>query len=1203
MLRNLKQFNLPELEEKVLKFWKENKIFDKALKLRQGAEKFRFFEGPPTANGRPGIHHVLSRALKDIILRYKTMRGYFVRRQAGWDTHGLPVEIETENTLGLKQKQDIEKFGIAEFNEKAKALVWKYLDEWERLTDRIGFWLDMKNPYITYANNYIESLWWIFSQIAKRKLLTRSFKVVPWCPRCQTPLSSHELGQPGAYQKVKDPSVYIKFELLKPSFSASRRIRTGGSAGKRANKEYLLVWTTTPWTLPSNVAIAVNPQLTYTKYKVGNEYLWSYNPPPVENFEVIEKISGKKLIGLGYKPLFNVKGPWLKNKNFFKVFGADFVETAEGTGLVHIAPAFGEDDMNLIREALKVKNYKLKANDIPITINEQGIVQKACLPAGRDLPGAGKFAKEADKDILRDLLSRKLLLHHDAIEHDYPFCWRCASPLLYFARFSWFIEMSKLRGELLKNNEKINWIPFHVKDGRFGEWLREVKDWAISRDRYWGTPLPIWQCQKCQAEKAIGSLEDLNKWRYSGNKFWILRHGEADHNLKELIAAGPENGKAISNLTRLGIQQIEQAAKDLLKQLGKEKLHLIVTSPYLRTKTVAKIVAKATKTKIAVDKRFEEINTGIFNNRPILEHRKFFDKPLEQFTKTPPGGENLIDVKKRMLGGLLELDSKYDGKNILIVSHGDPLWVLEGAVKNFSNEEILKMNYIKPGELRRLDLNNWPYNLLTASLDLHRPYIDKIYLKCPECKGKMVRVKEVADVWFDSGAMPFAQFHYPFSCEAKSPCLPAGRQKPKAKSLEDCIDFPADYIAEAVDQTRGWFYVLLAVSTALELGVPYLNVICHGLVLDKNGQKMSKSKGNVVDPWAMVKKYGADIVRWYFYTVNPPGESKWFDEADLGKMLRKFIMLIYNSFVFLDTYGVKESRMKNEELKNVLDKWILARLNQTIQEVTSYLEKYDVGGAGKAIEVFSDDLSRWYIRRSRRRFQKPQSQGDLEIASAVLNHSLFQLSKLMAPFTPFFGEALYKSLQASSFRHQESVHLEDWPEAKKDFIDAELLEKMEEVRRLASLVLALRAEKGIKVRQPLNLLAIKNQKLNAKDNELLEILKDEVNVKEIKFNSGLKEEINLDIVITPELKQEGLVREFIRLVQGLRQDAGYIPKDIVVVMVETGVELGRVLETNADFIKKEVGAKTLELRKSAKFDAELNSQLDDQPIWVGLRKI
>lgn len=1179
MLKGLKQFNLPEVEEKVLKFWKENRIFEKTTKLREGAEPFRFFEGPPTANGRPGIHHILSRAFKDVVLRYKTMRGYLVKRKAGWDTHGLPVEIEVEKELGFKSKQDIERFGIAEFNEKAKVSVWKYKDEWEKLTERIGLWLDLKNPYITYKTEYIESLWWVFQKISKRGLLKKSFKVVHYCPRCQTPLSSHEMGQPGVYKTVKDPSIFVKFELaLKRK---SRNI-----------KEYLLIWTTTPWTLPANVAVAVNPKLVYTKYKIDNEYLWSYNPPPIEHndkrhIEVVEKVSGKKLMGLNYKPLFRIDGPWLSNRKFFKVYGADFIKTDEGTGLVHIAPAFGEDDLNLIK-----KHERDLVGKIPITIDDQGIVQK-------NAPGAGKFAKEADRDIVSFLEKNGLLFKAGLVEHEYPFCWRCGKAILYFARYSWFIEMSKLQKELIQNNQKINWVPEHIKEGRFGEWLREVKDWAISRNRYWGTPLPIWECEKEGHLEVVGSLEDLDKTRFSQNRFFLLRHGEAEHNVKNIIASGQEQGAQISKLTSKGFQQAERAAKNLIRKLKGQKLDFIFVSPYLRTRQTAEIVAGLTKAKIVVDERLSELNTGIFNWRPVKEYKALFGGFLEKFNKAPSGGENLNDVKKRMFRALLDINASYENKNILIVSHGDPLWVLEGAMRGLSNEEILKLSYPDTdGAVQEAILHNWPYNL-DGEADLHRPYIDFIYLRCRKCGGRMTRVKEVADVWFDSGAMPFAQEHYPFQCGKKSLRL-------NLENLRKCVDFPADYITEGLDQTRGWFYTLLAVSTALGLKIPpYLNVITLGLVLDKRGQKMSKSKGNAVDPWETMRKYGADAVRWYFYTVNPAGEPKRFDEADLAKMLRKFIMIIYNSFVFWNIYAIKTSFQAVDSClsESVLDSWILARLNQSIAITTANLEKYDIGEAGKAVEIFVDDLSRWYIRRSRERLQNLDGGEDSINASRTLYYCLLELSKLIAPFTPFFAESLYKSLAGINNEARESVHLEDWPRADEDKVDYTLLEKMEETRRLASLVLALRAEKGIKVRQPLRLLEIKSRKLDREDKELLDILKDEVNVKEVGWNFELENEVALDTVITSELKEEGLLRELTRMVQGLRHDANYVPKDRIILMLEGSGIIGHIINRNVEFLKKEVGAKSIELKKSDKFDTELESKLDDQPIWIGVRKI
>lgn len=1165
MLKNLKNFNLPEIEEKVLKFWQENKIFEKSLENRRGQKPFRFYEGPPYANGRPGIHHVLARVFKDVVLRYKSMRGYFVPRRAGWDTHGLPIELATEKELGIKSKNEIEKFGIGLFNQKAKASVWKYKPEWEQLTERIGYWLDLKNAYITYENNYLESVWWIFKKIFDKGFLKQSYKVVPYCPRCQTPLSSHELGQPGVYKKTKDPSLYVKFKIQNL---------------KSKINEYLLVWTTTPWTLPANVAVAVNPRLTYTKYKINSDYYWSYSTPPFkegEKVEPVEKISGKKLIGLKYEPLYKTSNFKLPTFSY-QVYGADFVSTEEGTGLVHIAPAFGEDDFNLMKDRMAIK-------DIPVTVDEKGKVKNG-------FPGAGKFVKEADKDIIADLTKKNKIYASSVIEHEYPFCWRCGTALIYFSRLSWFIEMSRLREKLLSANKKINWIPAYLKEGRFGEWIKEAKDWAVSRERYWGAPLPIWKCDKGHFE-AAGSLTELNEKRWNKNRFFIARHGEAEHNLKNVIASGPEREGRISRLTEKGKKQAKNAGQKLKQK--KIKIDFIYSSPYARTKETAEILAREVglnKNKIFFDERLAELNCGVFNWRPDKEHKKFFESPIEKFMKKPAGGENLNGVKTRMFEAVASYNEKYNEKNILIVGHGDPLWVLEGAVRHLSNENILKLSYPAFAEPREIPFDNWPY-AEAGEVDLHRPYIDRVYLRCRECGEKMARIPEVADVWFDSGAMPFASIHYPF----------------ENKALIDRKEFfPADFISEGIDQTRGWFYTLLAVSTLLGKGAPYFNVISLGLVLDKNSQKMSKSKGNVVEPWEVLQKYGADAVRWYFYTINQPAEPKRFDEAELLKIQRQFIALLYNSYVFFQQYGkiIPNSKLSTPNF-NILDKWILARLHEAVALTTEKFEQYDIGGAAKAVSEFVEDLSRWYIRRSRRRFQRPESKEDFEAASAALGFVLKEISKLAAPFVPFFSEALYKSFVAPNAKGQmPSVHLEDWPVADKKFIDKELLRQMAEIRQFASLALAKRAEAGIRVRQPLASFKIKRKTENEewKDREeLLKILSDEINVKKIIFDSEIKDVIELDINITPELKAEGILRETVRIVQDLRQDAGLKQKDRIVLMIEAPEALAKILFGGEKLLKRDTGSKIIEFKKSGKFSAEINSRIDDWSIRLGIRKV
>lgn len=1166
MLKPGEDFKLPEVEKKVLEYWKGQDIFKKSLAKRKKGKTFVFYEGPPTANGRPGIHHILARAFKDIILRYKTMRGFYVPRRAGWDTHGLPVEVGVEKELGIKNKRDLEKFGIDLFNQKAKESVWRYKDEWERLTERMGYWLDMERPYVTYDNDYIETLWWIFSKIAERGYLKEDRKIVPYCPRCQTSLASHELGQPGVYKKVPDPSVYIKFKLEKPF--------------EKGAAEYILVWTTTPWTLPANMFIAADPKLTYTKYKIGKEYYWSYSAPPTPNkqnepapeLEVVGKISGQKLLGLRYEPVFDVA--YANKSQIYEILPADFISTEDGTGFVHIAPAFGEDDFRL------VKNLYPDL-EIIVDIDSEGRVNEP-------LPGAGKFIKEADLDLAKDLVARNLMYHWGKIEHEYPFCWRCGTPLIYFARVAWFFAVSKLRKQLLEKNKKINWIPGHLKEGRFGEWLKDAKDWAISRERYWGTPLPIWKCQDCEKLKVVGGYEELRKNDYQKNHFYLVRHTEADHIVSGVIASGKEGGERVSHLTKKGIKE---AGKTALK-LKKEKIGVIYSSPMTRARELAKIISEATGAKIIIDERLTELNAGSFNWKPVKEYRKFFAKPSERWDSAPLGGETLADVKRRVFSFAEEINSNHKEERIAIVGHGDPLWILESTLAMRSKEEALKYPYIKLGEARKIDFPNLPLNDL-GELDAHRPYADRVRLLC-SCGGKMTRVKEVADVWFDSGAMPLAEDHFPFA-QAKG-------GKGSASSLIKKINYPADYISEAVDQTRGWFYTLLATSTLLGFDAPYRNVISLGLIHDKFGLKMSKSKGNIVDPWEMMEKYGVDAVRWYFYTVNPPGEPKNFDESEILKSYRKFHMLVYNSFVFFRTYGKKPSA-KAKLSKNALDRWILSRLAEAETIVTGNLEKYDVREAALALEEFADDLSRWYIRRSRRRLQKPESQTDYAAASDTLYYTLLALTRMTAPFMPFLSDALYLELLSFAGKKKESVHLADWPKAPKK-PDAKLLSAMKEARLLASLGLAARAEAGIKVRQPLQALFADPKALSlVKDKEVAAILLDEVNVKTLESKKDLGDKVELDRNITPELKEEGSVRELARAVQELRQGADLSPKDKIALFMELPAELANVAKKNEGLIKREVGAKTLDLKRTDKFNSEISTKLDGADIWLAIRKI
>jgi len=1145
--------NFPKLEKEILEFWKNNRIFEKSILQRKKAPEFVFYEGPPTANGKPGIHHVLSRVFKDIICRYKTMRGFRVLRKAGWDTHGLPVELEIEKKLGLKNKKDIENYGIAEFNKLCKQSVWKYLQDWEKLTERIAFWLDMENPYITYENNYMETVWWIIKEVYKKGLLYQGYKVVPYCPRCGTVLSSHEVAL--GYKTIQENSIYIKLSL------------------KNQPNTYLLVWTTTPWTLPGNVAVAVNPDFTYLKVKVGKEYLILAKERLNVldgNYEIIDEFKGKDLLGMVYEPLYKFTKP--DRKSWFVIAG-DFVSLKEGTGLVHIAPAFGEEDMEVGKE-----------NNLPVLLNvgEDGKFKREVKK------WQGLFVKEADPLIIEDLKKRQMLFKEEICEHEYPFCWRCDSPLLYYAKQSWFIKMQKLKKDLVANNRKINWIPSHLKEGRFGEWLKEVKDWAFSRERYWGTPLPVWKCQKCNNLEVIGGKRDLLSQKFSTNQYYILRHGQTIYQTqrkKKKMYEWPEKKPVL--LTKNGENQAKKAAKELRKK----KIDLIYSSDIFRAHQTAEIVAKDLGVKVIFDKRLRDINLGIYHGGSKENFYRHFSPP-ERFYKKPPKGETWNDCKKRMLSILKEIDRKHKNKNILIVSHGDPLWLLNGAVNGLTKKELLNQifagkTYLKTGEWRKIDFKNFPYNP-DGELDFHRPYIDEVKLYCPLCKtALMTRVPEVIDCWFDSGSMPFAQYHYPF---------------------EGKIQFPADYICEAIDQTRGWFYTLLAISTLLGRGPCYKNVISLGHVLDEKGEKMSKSKGNVVDPWYIVEKYSADAARWYFYTVNQPGDSKLFSEKDVSGALKRFILIFWNCYLFFETYKENQkSKIKSQKTKNILDKWVISRLNEVIWETIKKLDKYDVTGAARVIENFViNDLSLWYIRRSRKRFKE---------AAGTLSLVLLTLSKLTAPFIPFLSEEIYKKIKnlktelpqeakvkkrmkfSSPFKIQNSVHLEDWPKADKKLINKKLNKEMEKTREVVTLALAERAKAGIKVRQPLLKLEIP-KKINK---ELLDLIKEEVNVKQIIFGKTLK----LDTMITPELKEEGMIREVIRNIQEMRKKAALKPRDKILVRYSAAENLNKILTKNKNFILREAKVKNLILGQKTKevFDAEKEIVLEGQNLWLAIKKI
>ncbi|MFB6212898.1 MAG: class I tRNA ligase family protein [Candidatus Magasanikbacteria bacterium] len=1163
MLNNLDKFSLPEIENEVLEFWERDNIFEQAQDKNKGEDRFIFYEGPPTANGKPGIHHVLSRSFKDVILRFQAMKGKDVKRRGGWDTHGLPVELEIEKELGLSSKPEIEDYGIEKFNRKCKESVWEYKDMWEELTERMGFWIEMDDPYITYKNSYIETLWWIISQVDEKDLLYKDLKVVPWCSRCGTALSSHELAQ--GYEETTDRSVFVKFQLKNTE---------GLDLSLEEKPAFFLSWTTTPWTLPGNVALAVNRNIDYVAVDVGEEvYILAEDRKEIieEDYEVLAEFSGKQLEGLRYKSLFEIE-KFRSVSSTYKVYEADFVNTEEGTGIVHTAVMYGEDDYELGKRVGLPKIH---------TVDKEGKFNDLV----GSLEGCDVKSEKTEDKIFRTLKENNLLYRQEDYSHEYPFCWRCDTPVIYYARESWFIEMSKLRDELCDLNEEINWIPNHIKEGRFGEWISGAKDWALSRERYWGTPLPIWECENCEERELISSLGKLSE-RNGGaeNSYIFMRHGEAESNKNDKINSDPKNRDLVS-LTKRGENQIKEAASNLSNK-GIDK---IITSDFERTKQTAEIVAEELGIDFEVDERLRETDTGVFDGESTEKYHNFFDDLSQKFEERPPEGENLKELLQRVWSLVEELEEKESDKNILIVSHEYPIWMLETAFKGWSKEtsvsekkkrgdDFLEVGSFKQVNLKKLPRNKW------GIVDVHRPFIDEIEFECRECNSVMSRREEVLDVWFDSGAVPFGQAHYPFE-------------------NKNSLDYPADYISEAMDQTRGWFYTMLAISVLLgKEEPPYKNVISLGLVLDKNGKKMSTSKGNIVEPFEAAEEYGMDVVRWHFYTANSPGDSKKFDPEELKKTLRGLILTLYNSFKFLNIYRERKISLNNKPaLENPMDKWIFSRINQVSESVESDLKNYDVVEGGRKIEELVNDLSKWYIRSSRDRFQNPDSQEGFDKSCKVLVSALLRISKIISPFTPFTSEALYQSIKnlVVDYDFKNSVHLEEWPESGE--VDKDLIDNMSLVRRIVSKALSEREAAEVKLRQPLSVLRVGSKKLEG-NTDLIKVLKEEVNVKEVVFDSDISG-IELDTEISPELKREGWLRDLMRKIQSMRKSAGLEPGDPITLFFEGNQKLERVLENNSESIKQKVSAKNLVPGLKGNFDGEKETEIDNMKITLQLKEL
>jgi len=1040
------KLDVPAMEEGVLAFWQRERIFNKTVEQRRGQPEYVFYEGPPTANGRPGVHHVLARAFKDMFPRYKIMRGFHVSRRGGWDTHGLPVEIEVEKKHGFTNKQQIDEYGIARFNEECRKSAFEYIRDWGRLTDRIAFWVDLDDAYVTYTNEYIESVWWILRSFWDKDLLYKGYKVVPYCPRCGTPLSDHEVAL--GYEDVTEPSVFVRMPLVERKDTS------------------LLVWTTTPWTLPGNVAVAVHPDVDYVtierqhdgaseKLIVAKDLVQKIFKD--EEVKVLDTFKGKKLKGAKYHPLFTFMPP--DKPAHFVVLG-DFVTTEDGSGLVHMAPAFGAEDMEMATQ-----------HNLPVLMT--------VLPDGtfvQDVtPWRGMFIKSADPLIVDDLRARGLLFRIEDYSHNYPFCWRCHTPLMYYARDSWYVRTSRFKDRLVELNNTINWVPQHVREGRFGNWLSNNIDWSLSRERYWGTPLPIWECEQDKHRECVGSIAELT-------------------------------GK-----------------------VGREM----------------------------------------------------------------------------------------------------------------------------------------------PDLDLHRPYIDEVTYVCPQCGGTMRRVKDLIDVWFDSGAMPFAQWHYPFE------------NKDKFES-----QFPADYICEAVDQTRGWFYSLHAISTLLMNSVSYRNVICLGLILDAEGKKMSKSLGNIVDPWDVIKANGADAFRWYLYTASPPGNERRFSVDLVAEVIRTFTLTLWNVYSFFVTYANLDKpdlAHRAAGSRNVLDRWLLSELHLLIRDVSKAYDEYDVTGATRPIQTFVEKLSTWYLRRSRRRFWKSASDEDKHSAYATLYGALVALSKLIAPAMPFLADELYQNLVRSvDGGSPESVHLADWPVYDASLIDEALNRDMALVIKLVSLGHAARQKANRKVRQPLQEAAfsVGNPSERRAVEAFSELVEDELNVKHVRLLDAVTEAVShavkplpkqlgqkygskfpaiqkailaleaegaartllsgqsltmtlegaqyeiepgdvevkaqakggfsvaeegayvaaLVTTLTPELVREGQAREFVRRVQDLRKTSNLDVADRIHLFVQASPGLRAAVEAHKDYVTTETLAVSLDFAAPPADAAQLSENLDGEELRVGLMR-
>jgi isoleucyl-tRNA synthetase len=1131
-------------EESIQAFWEANDIFNKSLLKPAGAEPkgdFVFYDGPPFATGLPHYGHILAGTIKDAIPRFWTMQGWHVRRQWGWDCHGLPLENLIEKKLGLANKREIEAYGIKNFNEQAREAVLEYRDDWKKVVPRMGRWADMENDYKTMDSTYTESVWWVFSQLHKKGLVYEGFKSMHLCPRCGTTLSNFEVNQ--GYKDIKDIAVTVKLPLL-------------DEAGNKTDTS-LLVWTTTPWTLPGNMAAAVNKDFDYVKVKVEaegkTEFLVLAKGRLTQlgdiTYEINETLKGSKLVGKSYEPPF----PYFLNQNFegkdkaWKIYHAEYVELGEeGTGAVHLAPAYGEEDMVLAKaEGVPIVHHvDYEGRFMPFVTDFAGELVKP-----KDDDASGVDHKDADIKILKALQASGKVFKKENITHSYPHCWRDDTPLLNYATTSWFVKVTDIKDDLVEANNKVHWVPEHVGTNRFGRWLEGARDWAISRQRYWGAPLPIWRNPKTGAYKVFGSkAELLAHVPKSGNTIVLTRHGESVFNTQNRLngIVGVENG-----LTELGQKQSIEAAT----KLKSDGIDYIYYSPLQRTEDTAKLMAKELSVpteNVVADPRLLEMQFGQFEDKTVEEYHAFFGMGSGRLTMRPEGGESWTEVKKRMGDFLFEIEQKHQGKRVLVVSHNGPLQMLQAAAMGddfvSTAKHIDANDYdLENAELRQLAFTPYPHND-NFELDYHRPYIDEITVLDSD-GTKLERVPDVFDCWFESGAMPYGQHHYPFSCDVDK----------FAKEY-----FPAQFIAEGLDQTRGWFYSLIVLGTALFGKSPYENVIVNGLVLAEDGKKMSKSLRNYPDPMELADRVGVDAMR--FYLLSAPimrAEDLAFSEKEVLELQRKNIGRLHNVLAMYEMFA--DGTKATSDSSNVLDRWIIARLNQLIAESTQYYKAYELDKATRPLADFIDDLSVWYLRRSRDRFKGEEGE-DKKDAISTLRFVLRELAKVMAPAMPFYAEYLYLAVKDEN--EAESVHLSAWPEGGE--VHESLIADMAEIRRLTTVALEARTKAKINVKQPLALLKVKVSEPSVK--LLFELLASELNVKAVAEDEMIEGEVWLDTTLTPELKMEGEAREFMRGVQERRKAEGLAPQDRIKLIVHTESVGQAVLNTFQEMITKTVGA-------------------------------